>query len=248
MTTSKKLVGALAPIALVATALTAQAHAQLGQGFYVGLNTGSSFVTNQAENHFSFNGDGSGSFLYHDESSQRGFNLGAAIGWNFYCDCHYVMGLEFSADWYFNEADYTTEFPINVHENWKDKYALNLTFRPGVLINESTLLYAQLGVAWTCFESETHFNNAADFGGGVSFAGNFEQDENLWGWVLGAGIQKQVCDNFSMFAQYTYTYYNDDECLDDLRFTGPEGQSARWHNREFNLDTNTFKVGLIFTF
>lgn len=276
---------------LFLSASSALASAPLQTGFYVGGNTGASFVTNQATGHLGLLVETSGNVndevhaLYKEESSIRGYNAGAAIGWNFYCDESWFHGVELSGDFFSNRGQYAFDLAY-VRElsaidadvraaNFKDVYdlefALNLAFKPGAKINESTVLFGILGASWARFDSEIERIRHSDFDS-VSAAPAVEdrvvahqnngrhhhhdedQTQDLWGFVLGAGVSTQITHYLSAFASYQYTYYGTVD-LDKERSrerTGGEAPAttvrAEISDRSSIVDTNIFKVGIAFNF
>lgn len=257
-------------------------------GFYIGANSGSSFVTNQSNAHvLLINNAEDGdrvSVTHREESSIRGFNGGVFAGWNFFCNETWFHGIEFSADFFSNRGRWTHDTYFVTHldqddvnarvanfENVYDlDYALNLTFRPGVKINDSTVFYGILGVSWACFDNEVNRINrrGGRSGGGEQEApsamrvshNNYgepvnkkEDDDNLFGFVLGAGLSKQVTHYMSVFGSYQYTYYGKTD-LDgfESQMQHPQGEAdptdITVSERSATIDSNIFKIGVIFNF
>lgn len=135
------------------------------------------------------------------------------------------------------------------------KYSADLTFHPGVFLSESTALYGILGASIA--EISTNFKRVSQ--GGLLPQERSRQNhetDTLYGFVLGAGIQKQLCNRFSMFVSYQYTYYGDHSLRDHqvsvpvipaLRQVSPANFNGVDH-RTLNIDTNVFKIGLLYTF
>ncbi|MBX9587459.1 MAG: outer membrane beta-barrel protein [Gammaproteobacteria bacterium] len=237
---------------------------QFQKGFYIGANTGASFVTGQTYDELRLD-NLYPSFLagtktiFRDEASARGYSGGAFLGWNFYADREYIYGFEISGNAYSNRAHHTTwsigqynggvvlANVLNFDQSWDMRYSADLTFHPGVFISESTALYGILGASIA--EISTNFKESGRHQ-------NNEESNTLYGFVLGAGIQKQLCDRFSMFVSYQYTYYGDPS-LRDHHIPIPVVPALRQvreddfngvHHRTLTLDTNVFKLGLLYTF
>ena len=129
MTISRKQL--LIAAGLFLTASSAFASAPLQTGFYVGGNSGASFVTNQASGRvtvrneqtvtvvpgttISLDDHVSGRFA--EESTIRGYNGGALVGWNFYCNESWFHGVELSGDFFSNRGHYNiSEFLMILKE------------------------------------------------------------------------------------------------------------------------------------
>lgn len=247
----------------------AVAHTKPYHTFYFGANTGASFVTNQSFDWYHTEPqDGPGyHFINREESSARGYNGGLMVGYNFYCDCNMMLGIEASANLYTNRGHYSTVF-YNPHNettgNWEFShdmnYSFHLTAHPSFLINNCTILYfnAGLGYAKVNFRA----NNLAyghsqdmewedDHVNGHHHT-SWSDDENAYGFTLGAGIQKRITACVGVFAEYQYTHYGK-VCLDDAPKAHSHGSAPSlpplgvFSERDATIDTNVFKVGLVFT-
>jgi opacity protein-like surface antigen len=245
------------------------------KGFYVGINSGASFVTGQTisdlvrgpdfqtalDNEFGTIPSGfSDSINFRDEASSRGYNGGILIGWDFYCDREYIYGVEISGNLYTNRAYQTwwnvgLDGVINFQDSWDLTYSADVVFKPGWFVSDSTKLYAILGLSIAGLNTELKnlaVNNESD---DVTLR---DDNQTIWGFVLGAGIQKQLCNHFSVFASYQYTYYGrtelDDFAVETDQIETTEGgdiisdASSSIQNRELRIDSNVFKLGLIYTF
>jgi opacity protein-like surface antigen len=247
------------------------------KGFYVGINSGASFVTGQTFSDLDRGPDfltainnGIGIQLptgfadgtnYRDEASSRGYNSGIFIGWDFYCDREYIYGVEISGNLYTNRAYQTwwnigIDGIINFQDSWDLTYSADVVFKPGWFVSDSTKLYAILGLSIAGLNTELKnlaVNNQSD---NVSLR---DDNQTIWGFVLGAGIQKQLCNHFSAFASYQYTYYGRTELdtfaveSDQIQTDNETGDivfdaSSSVQNRELRIDSNVFKLGLIYSF
>lgn len=104
MKLSKRQLLLAAGLALAASTASAD---PLQTGFYVGANSGASFVTNQVTGTVSiFNLEEYDSVRarYNEENSIRGYNGGIFAGWNFYCDERWFHGVELSWDFFSNRG------------------------------------------------------------------------------------------------------------------------------------------------
>jgi opacity protein-like surface antigen len=281
------------------------AHQEFQKGFYVGVNTGASFVTGQTYNklgdrhrvkdhhddqargdHGNFEGE---NLIFRDEASARGFNGGLTLGWNFYCDCEYIYSVELSGNLYSNRAyqniwledrnfqgprqedEHRFERNINIEESWDMSYSGELVFKPGFFICDATQIYAILGGSVAQVKDrvtllsdndrrhhrdgeENHKKKRGD-------SNSHEDSETVYGFVLGAGVQKQLCNRLSFYSSYEYTYYGrtaldssraDNNRHHDWDVRGDDDEDCVRRNllsdRKLRLDTNIFKVGLLYTF
>lgn len=251
---------------------------QFQKGFYIGANTGASFVTGQTYDELQLNNTYPG-FLagtkttYRDQGSARGYSGGAFLGWNFYVDREYIYGLEIAGNAYSNRAHHTIwsvgeynnsnllAHVLNFDESWDMKYSADLTFHPGVFVSESTALYGILGVSIA--EINTNFKQLSRNTqptlqyrqNGLEHHHDNEESETVYGFVLGAGVQKQLCNRLSLVASYQYTYYGDHSLRDEPIPFVPVNPGVRQtqgfngvHHRTITLDSNVFKLGFLYTF
>lgn len=265
-----------ARMAAVALALTSSVtladgfHQEFQKGFYVGLSTGASFVNGQTSFRV-VKDDIDGPLedttaFYRDEASARGYNGGVTIGWDFYCDREYIYGVALSGNVYSNRAhqnwwsagEYNgTVAPgglpgvqlQNFEQSWDMRYSADLTFQPGWFVSDSTKLYAIIGGSVARVNAEiknVSRNESEDFT-------TLEDKETVYGFVIGAGIQKQLCNRLSAFASYQYTYYDKIDLRDALEdpdeLPAGGGQDPTFiDHSKLRIDTNVFKVGLLYTF
>lgn len=231
------------------------------KGFYIGINSGASFVTGQTDDKFitgvNFINPERMTTRYREEDSQRGYNGGVLIGWNFYVDREYVYGIELSANEYSNTAhqtfwnftpDANVNDLINFQESWKLRYVFDLTFKPGVLISDFSELYGIIGVSTS--KSKTELKNLVPQLAGSSPL-TFHDSKDVYGFVLGVGAQAQLCNHLGVFTSYKYTYYGDKHLSDGVEGNpgdGNEDFQTFIKHRKLNVDTNVFNIGLVYTF
>lgn len=100
---------------------------------------------------------------------------------------------------------------------------LALTFMPGFVIKQKTLIYGKIGPTWG------HFDNRIESGyeinnGLLSSYGSLHEENKRYhtGLRLGAGIEHFVSDSFSVKLEYLNNNYFDVETLNaENTFTGP---------------------------
>lgn len=260
---------------VAAIALSSSATFAYHHGFYVGLNTGAAFVTGQTNDVLSY-GDGFSStglgfvpndISFRDEASARGFIGGATIGWSFYCDREYIYSLELNGTAYSNRAHqtlwaigYSDTDPfldgLNYEQSWDLTYSADLVFKPGYFVSETTQLYGIVGASAAQLKTKiknltlnTVFDNDV----------TNEDKKVIYGFVLGAGIQKQLCTCLSFYTAYQYTYYGKhslEDATSGLEIANNVEQRqvvalddfTTHLDRSIRIDSNMFKVGFTYTF
>jgi opacity protein-like surface antigen len=233
------------------------------KGVYVGLNTGAAFVTgntfsNLTRQPYYQSLIGLGTTNFRDEASSGNFTGGALLGWNFYCDRVFVYGVELTANLYPDRAYQTfwsvgTQYGsrlINFQDSWDLKYSADLDFKPGWFVSESTEFYAIMGVSMAKLETELKNligNNQNDV------SNIFCDKKNVYGFVLGAGLQTQLTNKVSVFSSYQYTKYRSSSLVDGAEGGGIVNEQnftdgSDIVDRKLRLQTHLFKLGLIYTF
>lgn len=92
----------------------------------------------------------------------------------------------------------------------KQTWDASLRLRAGVLLNESTLVYATGGAAMLGEKLSASVARAGD-------ESSFSDTKTHFGWTIGAGVEAAIADNWRVFAEYRYaqfdtkTYRWDDE-------------------------------------
>lgn len=251
----------------VAIALSSTASFAFHSGVYIGLNTGAAFVTGQTNDQLvygsGYNGGSPLGFVlndvnFRDEDSARGFIGGATIGWNFYCDRQYLYTVELNGTAYSNRAHQTWWDiavatsnrgidAINFEESWDLTYSADLVFKPGYLVSDTTQLFGILGASVAQLKTKiknltlnTVYDNDV----------TFDDNKTVWGFVFGAGIQKQLSNCLSFYTSYQYTYYGRESLEDAVAGfinEGPSDLTSRV-DRSIRVDSNLFKVGFTYTF
>lgn len=88
------------------------------------------------------------------------------------------------------------------------KNSYDILFRPGLIMDPSTLLYGLIGVSFGNF----HASQAANFteiGEGINVNTNTRSSKSSWktGYTVGLGVQQCICNNLSAALEYSYTGY-----------------------------------------
>jgi opacity protein-like surface antigen len=255
MTIKQARIAAAAALALSSSVAMADGF-QFQKGFYLGANTGAAFVTGQTYAHILHSETFSGPVgtdiqaSIREEASARGYTGGITLGWDFYNDREFIYGLALSGTAYSNRAYQTSNSVdqyyglINLEESWDLQYSADLTFKPGWFISDSTELYAILGGSVAQVTVDLKNVTPLDtFRRPLTFANK----ATLYGFVVGAGVQKQLSNRLSAFAAYQYTYYGRAK-LDPAFVSGTSEWPLFASGRELRLDANVLKVGLVYTF
>ncbi|ODP36911.1 outer membrane protein [Sphingomonas turrisvirgatae] len=91
-----------------------------------------------------------------------------------------------------------------------------LRARAGYVAGTSTLFYATGGAAYAKIDRSFATNNGAN-----SFVDR-NDDDMVWGWQVGGGVDQKISNNFSVGFEYLYSRYNDKD--DGIRVgTGSAG-------------------------
>jgi opacity protein-like surface antigen len=116
-------------------------------------------------------------------SSYRGISPKITVGYGDYVSpSYYLAGELFGIFGNVKISDNHEEFSV------KTSRGFGASFVPGVMINESTELYARIGLISTTFT---------------------DPDKNATGGQLGVGLQTRLTETWDIRAEYTYTAYRD---------------------------------------
>ena len=175
-------------------------------GFYVGVQGGWAFGGDGIEGVFdddeddSFEGDDFG-----------GFTIGAKIGYDVQVNRFVVGGvadlnyLDFDSDIDFKDDATDASMSLSESVDW---YA-SLRGRAGFLVTDTVLLYGVGGLAYAATDSEGTFVDAD------GDEGEFGDDDDAWGWTLGAGVEAAVTQNIRVGLEYAYFDFGDDDDDED---------------------------------
>lgn len=221
------------------------AHALL-KGFYVGANVGSAFITGQQYNQITHDVPPT---VYRNEASARGYHGAAFVGYQFYNDCRFTMSMDLSADFFSNRGRFTQHLYTDTNrthfqESFDINHAINLTVHPGWKINDATIFYGVFGYSNARLEVEAK-NLLPETANESPLV--FDDHETLHGFIVGAGLQRQLTCQFGVFASYQYTYYGNASINDAVTGTGTEAPRYLT-DRSLTLDSNVFKMGVVFSF
>lgn len=243
--------GIVLGLALCAATSAYADHASFNQAhnrLYFGVNTGASMVNSQSLNHYSANDDYTVNFR--EESSARGYNGGLVLGYNFFCDCHMMLGIELSGNLYTNRGHQTVDFYnsgdgyySNFEFGHDMEYSFHITARPSFIINPCTLFYFNVGAGYAKINFDAQ--NLIPENAGV-FTRHQSDNISRWGLTLGAGLHKRITNYVGVFGEYQYTYYG--ECDLGRLYQGSSliDPVGAFTERSATIDANVFKFGLLF--
>ena len=106
-------------------------------------------------------------------------------------------GLDFASD------DETQTSAAGTTISVDPKYSFDLTARAGFLVTPGTLVYARGG-----------YTNARVRTTVMSSIGSQSDSDNHDGWLLGAGVERQIKDNLSARLEYRHSKFSEDEGKD----------------------------------
>jgi outer membrane immunogenic protein len=163
-------------------------------GFYVGGNIGGAFP------HHNLNDSLFG--LNFDNVSNGVFVAGGQAGGNYQINS-FVFGIEGTLDWAANHNNHDIGIVVPtlasrlVQASANDKAVLTLTARLGVAFDR-LLFYAKGGGGWLAANNVTVTDLRTD----ASISGS--SGGSTTGWVVGAGIEWALANNWTLKAEYDY--------------------------------------------
>jgi outer membrane immunogenic protein len=197
--------GALA-LALPATALAADIPVRRAPpvvapvyyswtGCYIGGNVGVAW-----RGHDGWRDDRFGLAFDNDNDNGR-FMVGGQVGCNYQFD-RFVIGAEWDADWTGNrDRDFAARLPNGqtiVASSSSSAWVSTLAARFGVAFDR-VLLYGKAGVGWVGAEGDVTIANL-NTGRAIVLSGGGSRT----GWVVGAGVEWAVYENWSVKLEYDF--------------------------------------------
>jgi outer membrane immunogenic protein len=191
-------------------------------GFYVGAQVGYAFSDSDDNNlfatttgPFTVNGDvfevvNTGLF---DDEDEDGFTVGGHVGYNFQFGA-FVVGAEADLEWVdvggernitVNRLDPVTLLPV---EQFTFSRGSDLEFIGSLRARlgwawDRALIYATGGVAFASFDDGNNVVGVNPF-----FANG--DDDTVWGWTIGAGVEWAFTNNLTARLEYRYTSFDRD--------------------------------------
>lgn len=108
----------------------------------------------------------------------------------------------------------------------KNKYGYGISFIPGVMLSDHTMLYGRLGVVRSRFESKA-----------TTAAASSTATKTLTGGQVGVGIQTSLTQNLDLRGEYDYTSYG------STKFNNAPTATMKIQPR-----ADIFTVGLVYKF
>jgi outer membrane immunogenic protein len=174
-------------------------------GGYAGVLMGATCVESKLEDVTASNDPAADTSRY--ENAGCGFKGGVLAGWNHQMD-NIVLGVE--ADWAMSNtivqnADYQADFRFGMNHE--------ITVRPraGVAMDD-TLLFVTAGLAWMQGDID-----------GINGSAISNLTGEHWGWVVGAGVEHAVTDQFRLRMDYLYSQYGTGNYVDGCCDVDVEG-------------------------
>ena len=167
-------------------------------GFYVGVNAGWNWLnTTQTDT-----GPGVFGQVFPIGSvttfSKNGFLGGGTIGYNYQMG-RFLLGLEADFDWSAAKISQSgTLGALSFNTTVKNNYVFTAGPRIGYVFDR-LLVYAKGGIAWT---QDDYDQTASD---GSEVTGRFD----LWGWMVGGGVEYAIWDRLTAKAEYNYITFGD---------------------------------------
>ena len=207
-------------------------------GFYVGGNVGYGFG-NDEDSDIS---DSGGRDLDSFGLDADGFFVGAQVGANYQMDS-FVIGIE-----------------ADIQKSWMDDsihvspYGFDDSLDASVDIDWFGTVRARAGIAW---DRVLVYGTGGLAFGSIDYNARIEYDAPLtaklssddveWGWVLGAGVEYALTDNWTVKGEYQYINLGDVTASgpirdDDGDDTGDTARSSR------DIDFHTVRIGINYKF
>jgi len=143
-------------------------------------------------------------------------NILGTIGLGYAYGCRdFILGIQGDVNFFNTNRTQTGTFSeigglISLNSNLKAqlKNSLDILFRPGWLMDPSTLLYGLIGASFGNFQ----VSQSASFQentGGLLINSNTGSSESAWrtGFTVGLGVQQYIWKNISAALEYSYTDY-----------------------------------------
>jgi len=169
--------------------------------------------------------------LFNGSGSADDFLGAVAVGYDMSMGNDLIFGV--FGDFTFGEMSdrFVDSGGIALRASYDDVWAVG--GRAGYVVNKDTMLYGTIGYT------------QADFT--ISNAGGSIQDD-LNGYFLGAGLERKLCDNLFLKAEYRYSHYEDTNDREIVVGGGGCGGASCDVATEIEHDMHTIRVGLAYKF
>jgi opacity protein-like surface antigen len=262
-----KLYG-IVPVVLVAAATASPAYSNdrcAFSGFYTGIAIGDSVTTGHARATDSVTERVGGTTFVDSRSVRAGLKKNAFVGeihagYGEAWDCLYLGGEIFfkggrvRARNTVSDSSTETVGALTINTSITETTSARLRsgefgidFRPGVLVNPSSLLYARVGVGFNrlSINRRTTLSASIPGVGSASVAGNvINRHKNVAALRLGAGLETEICANWTIRADYAYTRYRKAHHAVSSSVVNPVlGTLAVSSNSHVSLNNHTMMLG-----
>lgn len=131
---------------------------------------------------------------------QNGYTEGFALGYSKLLQQQYLVGVELSAN--FNSQHANLQAGTSIADTTQIKNNIDLTFVPGILLNNSLAAYLKLGVSRASLQDK--LTSPAGFSPVVT---NFNSSPSVTGFAAGLGIKKFITEHVAIFTEGNYHDY-----------------------------------------
>ena len=174
------------------------------KGFYAGVGGAETYI--HFHNKFSFNPDVVEDTNFYDRSTNfdtTNFNPEVVLGYAKVFN-RYYLGLEIGINF--------TDFQrTDMNSDYTARYTLDTTYdviaKAGYQIKTATTLYGLAGATRTSFNETIAFASGGQLGE-LNLAA-FSQNKNVWGAIVGIGLEQAVSEHCHLALEYNHTFYND---------------------------------------
>lgn len=176
-------------------------------GFYFGGNVNWNFLsTDLAVDGQETELDGFYDALSYGSDNANGFGGGLQVGYDQQFG-DFVLGLQAAASITGVETEFVEDYGDGINERATAEMASfgSLTARMGFLLQPELLAYVKGGLALANFELQ---NKGVDYTYNA-YAGS--DSDLLTGWTVGGGLEYRVAPNWSVFAEYNFMEFGEEQ-------------------------------------
>jgi opacity protein-like surface antigen len=162
---------------------------------------------------------------------QHGYTEGLAIGYSKVFYQQYLAGIELSGSYDSHAGNFqagasTAAFSDNVRIN----NHFDLTFVPGLMLNDATAVYLKLGVSRASIQDTVYSPT-----GFTPTIARFTNNTNANGFVAGLGFERSIIKNVSVFVEGNYRDYGTATLASFQNFTASYSNSSHIYTYDASL-------------